>query len=520
MSTPPGFKAAYRAFVDNGWSIIDARPEHGGQGLPHLLQFLVSEVMASCNLSFKLYTELSAGAYHLLASTASPALQERYLPNLVDGTWSGTMCLTEPHCGTDLGLLSTRAMPNGDGSYAVSGTKIFITSGDHDLTDNILHLVLARLDGAPAGTRGISLFLVPKILVNQDGSLGERNGVTTGSIEHKMGIHGSATCVLHFDGAEAYLVGEENRGLAAMFKMMNLERLVVGTQGLGIAEAARQNALAYARERLQSKAPPPRPDMSKSADPIILQPDIRLKLLRIRSLVEGARALVVYTGLQADLMHKSKDPAEREAAEDWVALLTPVVKAFLSDLGVSAALSAQQVFGGHGYICEHGMEQLVRDARIAPIYEGTNGVQAVDLVTRKLVAHEGRLIRRMLEHFEHVLADGGGGKQQDPDVFGPAAAALARLREATDWIVQQLRSDPAAALGAATDYQRLFALTVIACIWAEIAETAGEREGEFYASKRRMAKLYMSQVLPEADGLFRMVTGGARSLAEFQGAEL
>ncbi|MDH3664672.1 MAG: acyl-CoA dehydrogenase family protein, partial [Alphaproteobacteria bacterium] len=366
VQTPPGFREAYKQFIENGWTGIDARPDHGGQGLPKVLQILIDEMIGGTNVSFKLYAELSRGAYHLLDHAASDEIREKYLPKLVEGVWSGTMCLTEAHCGTDLGLLNTKATPVGDGAYTLNGTKIFITSGDHDLTENILHLVIARIDGAPAGTRGISLFLVPKVLVNDDGSLGERNGVHTASIEHKMGIRASATCTLNFDDATGYLIGEENRGLAAMFKMMNIERITVGLQGLGLADIAYQNALEYAKERMQSKAPAPRPDDTKPADPIIYQPEMKRQLLTIRSQVEGARALAVFTALQVDVMEKSTDEAAAADAENSVALLTPVIKSFFSDLGMSSTLSAQQIFGGHGYVREHGMEQLVRDCRIAP----------------------------------------------------------------------------------------------------------------------------------------------------------
>ncbi len=514
VKTPPGFREAYQKFIASGWTGIDADPVHGGQGLPRLVQFQVDEMLCSCNLAFKLYSELSHGVYHLLAGAASAELRDRYLPRLVEGVWSGTMCLTEPHCGTDLGLLTTRASPNEDGSFDIRGTKIFVTSGDHDLSENILHMVLARLDDAPSGTPGISLFLVPRTLVNEDGSLGQRNHVSTGSIEHKMGIRGSATCVLNFDQAEGYLVGEENRGLAAMFKMMNLERITVGIQGLGFAEIAYQNALAYARERLQSKAPPPRPDPSRPADPIILQPDIKRQLLKIRCQVEGARALAVYAAYHADVMDKSDDAECSEESEDIVALLTPVVKSFLSDLGVSSTLAAQQVFGGHGYIREHGMEQLVRDSRIAPIYEGTNEVQAVDLVMRKLMAKNGRLANRYFEKWRTFFAQQKTNEQLN--VFlEPALAAFEQLMEVTEWIRDKVQHDNAAARGAATDYQRMFGLTVIACLWAQIMVTIAGREGEFYATKRRVALFYMHHVLPETTALHEVIRQGADALSDF-----
>jgi alkylation response protein AidB-like acyl-CoA dehydrogenase len=514
VSTPPGFREAYLKFIDNGWTGLDADPDHGGQGLPRILQFLVDEMLGACNIAFKLYAELTHGAYHLLASEAIQDIKDRYLRRMVEGTWSGTMCLTEPHSGTDLGLLNTRATRNADGTYAITGTKIFITSGDHDLTENILHMVLARLDGAPAGVRGISLFLVPKTLVNDDGSLGGRNAVTTTSIEHKMGIKGSATCVLNFDGATGYLVGAENRGLAAMFKMMNPERIAVGIQALGVAEIAYQNALEYARERTQSKAPAPRPDDGRAADPIIYQPDIKLKLLRIRAQVEGARALAAFAGHQADIMMRSDDPGLRQEAEDFVALLTPVIKSFFSDLGVRSALDAQQVYGGHGYVREHGMEQLVRDCRITQIYEGTNEVQAADLVKRKLTLHDGRLVDRFFARWDRFFAAQPGDGRLEP-YLAPAAAAFERLKEATGKVRRDLVSEPARAMGVATDYQRLFGLTTIACFWAELMALIGDKRGAFYETKRQVAQVYMQQVLPEAAGLHEMVMHGGEAVTGF-----
>ncbi len=511
VTTPPGFKEAYQKFIENGWTSIDAEPEHGGQGLPKLVSYLIDEMLGATNLAFKLYAELSHGAYHLLAAYASEEIRALYLPKIVEGVWSGTMCLTEPHCGTDLGLLTTRASPNDDGSYDISGTKIFITSGDHDLTENILHLVIARIDGAPDGSRGISLFLVPKLLVNDDGSLGERNHVTTASIEHKMGIKGSATCVLNFENAKGYLIGEENHGLAAMFRMMNLERITIGFQGLGFAEIASQNALTYAKERLQSKAPAPRPNEGKPADPIIFQPEIKRKLLAMRAQVEGARALAVFTACQTDVMDKSTDDQQREEAENTVALLTPVVKSFLSDLGVSSSLSALQVLGGHGYVREHGMEQLVRDSRITQIYEGTNEIQAADLVLRKLTGKTGQFADSLFDRWQQFLDEQGDADDMRP--FAQAAsAALARLKEATAWI---RAANGAAARGAAFDYQRLFALTSIACLWAQIIASIRGKDGEFYETKRKTARFYMEQILPETIALHEIVIRGADSLISF-----
>ena len=510
VRTPPGFKEAYAKFIENGWTGIDSNPDHGGQGLPKVLHVLIDEMLGATNLSFKLYSELSRGAYHLLDNTASEEIRERYLPNMVAGTWSGTMCLTEPHCGTDLGLLTTKAAAAADGTFKINGAKIFITSGDHDLTENILHLVIARLEGAPAGTRGISLFLVPKFLVNDDGSIGERNGVTTASIEHKMGIKGSATCALNFDDASGFLIGEENRGLAAMFKMMNIERMTVAMQGLGFADIAYQNALAYALDRRQSKAPAPRPDDSKAADPIVYQPDVKRQLLTIRAQVEGSRALAVYGALHADIMEKSDDAAAAANARNTVALLTPVVKAFFTDLGMSSTLSAQQIFGGHGYIREYGMEQLVRDCRITTIYEGTNEVQALDLVSRKLTGSAG-------EFADKFMAEWLAYAEQHEDAS--AAAAMRDLIAATTWIRARHDTDEAAVRGAATQYLRLFALAIIGCMWTKTVVATQGKDGEFYEAKRKVASFYAEQLLPETASLLQTITNGSDALANFEVAD-
>lgn len=506
VSTPPGFKEAYTKFIENGWTGIDSNPDHGGQGLPKVLHVLIDEMLGATNLAFKLYAELSRGAYHLLDNVAADEIREKFLPNMVAGTWSGTMCLTEPHAGTDLGLLNTKAVSNGDGTYKISGSKIFITSGDHDLTENILHLVIARLEGAPAGTRGISLFLVPKFMVNDDGSLGDRNGVVTASIEHKMGIKGSATCALNFDDATGYLIGEENRGLAAMFKMMNIERMTVAMQGLGFAEIAYQNALAYALDRRQSKAPAPRPDDSKAADPIIYQPEVKRQLLKIRAQVEGARALAVYSVLHADIMEKAEDESVASDASHLVALMTPVMKSFFSDLGMEATLSAQQLYGGHGFIAEHGMEQLVRDCRITTLYEGTNEVQALDLVSRKLTGATGEFTDRFLAKWLAYAEEQGA-----TDVV----KAMQHVIEATAWIREHQATDDAAVRGVATQYLRLFSLAIIGCMWVQMKAAAQGKDGSFYANKQKVAFFYVKQILPETESLLAQITGGDRALANF-----
>ncbi|MEM7432870.1 MAG: acyl-CoA dehydrogenase family protein [Pseudomonadota bacterium] len=514
VTTPPGFKEVYQKFIENGWTGIDSNPDHGGQGLPKLLQVQIDEMLGATNLAFKLYSELSHGAYYLLNAVADEATKAKYLPKMVEGVWSGTMCLTEPHCGTDLGLLTTKATPNGDGSYTINGSKIFITSGDHDLTENILHLVIARVEGAPAGTRGISLFLVPKFLVSDDGSIGERNAVNTASIEHKMGIRGSATCALNFDDATGFMIGEENRGLAAMFKMMNIERLTVGMQGLGFSEMAYQNALAYAQDRRQSKAPAPRPDPDKAADPIVYQPDIKRQLLMMRSQIEGCRALAMVAAHNIDTMEKTGD----EAATNGVALLTPVVKAFFTDLGMECTMAGVQIYGGHGYIVEHGMEQLVRDCRITPIYEGTNEVQALDLVSRKLSGQVGEYASGLLNEKKRVLADLVNDDSMS-DIAGPALAGLERLIEATDWIQAKLGEDDAAVRGAATKYLRLFALSFIGCLWAEIVASIKDRSGSFYDTKRKVARFYVEQVLPETASLRDVVIEGSDAISDFDVAD-
>ena len=510
VNAPPGFKEAYTQFIENGWTGIDSNPDHGGQGLPKTLHVLIDEMLGATNLAFKLYSELSRGAYHLLDNTASEEIRARYLPNMVAGIWSGTMCLTEPHCGTDLGLLTTKAVPADDGSYKISGSKIFITSGDHDLTENILHLVIARIEGAPAGTRGISLFLVPKLLVNDDGEVGERNGVTTASIEHKLGIRGSATCALNFDSATGYLIGEENRGLAAMFKMMNIERMTVGMQGLGFSEIAYQNALAYALDRNQSKAPAPRPDESKAADPIVYQPEIKRQLLTMRAQIEGCRALAIYAAMHADIMEKSEDADAAAEARETVALLTPVIKAFFTDLGMQCTQSALQIYGGHGYIREHGIEQLTRDCRITPIYEGTNEVQALDLVARKLTGKTGELADRFFASWLAFAKEHGDG---------PAAAAMQRVIDATAWIRERHASDDAAVRGAASQYLRLFALAIIGCMWSKSIVAIQGKDGSFYDTKRKVARFYAEQVLPETASLLTTITDGSDALAEFEVAD-
>jgi alkylation response protein AidB-like acyl-CoA dehydrogenase len=517
VRTPRGFKRAYDLFAQGGWTGLACAPEHGGQDLPKSVNLLIEEMISSANASFGTYPALSYGAYSAIRLHGSEELQRRYLPKLVDGSWSGTMCLTEPQCGTDLGLIRTRAEPQGDGTYAITGTKIFISAGEHDLTRNIVHLVLARLPDAPAGTRGISLFLVPKFLPKPDGSEGPRNGVACGGIEHKMGIKASATCVMNFDGAKGWLVGQPNKGMRAMFTMMNAARLGVGIQGLGIAEIAYQSARAYAKERLQGRALTGAAAPEKPADPIIVHPDVRRLLLTIKSTTEAARALALWVGLALDVSERHPDAQTRQEADDLVQLMTPIVKATLTDLGSAAANQGMQVFGGHGYIREWGMEQLVRDVRITQIYEGTNGIQALDLVGRKLPTGMGRLLRR----FFHPAMELVEAHQADPqlaELVLPFAKALGRLQQATAWLAQAGLKDPTEGGAAASEYLRLFALTALAYMWVRMAKAALARPGdaEFAGTKLATARFFMARVLPETGALFQSLMSGAKPVMELE----
>jgi alkylation response protein AidB-like acyl-CoA dehydrogenase len=517
VRTPKGFKEAYQAFVTGGWGALNADPAYGGQGLPECLGKLVEEMTCASNLAFGLYPGLSHGAYLALESHGSEALKSLYLPKLAAGSWSGTMCLTEAHCGTDLGLLRTKAVPQPDGSFAISGAKIFISAGEHDLTENIVHLVLARLPDAPAGVKGISLFVVPKFLPNTDGSVGRRNGVLCGGIEHKLGIKASATCQINFDAATGWLVGEPHKGMRAMFVMMNSERLSVGIQGLGVGEAAYQSAAAYARERLQGRSlsGAKRPD--KPADPIIVHPDVRRMLMTMRAYNEGCRALGVWVANSLDRMERCTDPAEREAAADFIGLLTPVVKALFTDLGFESTNLALQAHGGHGYIVEHGIEQLMRDARITMIYEGTNGVQALDLVGRKLPADMGRAVR----HFFQSVAEFIGAHVSDERIGAlvrPFSAAFDALRLATTTIAQKGFSDPEEAGAASSDYLRLFGLVALGFMWVRMAKVAVEalpgtaEDAAFYRAKQTTATFYIQRILPQTDALLQAVKAGKASM--------
>ena len=515
VTTPKGFKHAYQAFREGGWLGLSVPEEYGGQALPHVVSTAMQEFISGANLALAMYPGLTAGAIAALLEHASDEQKRTYVPKMVEGAWTGTMNLTESHCGTDLGMLKTKAKPNGDGSYALSGEKIFISAGEHDLSENIIHLVLARIEGAPAGTKGISLFVVPKFLVNADGSVGERNGVACGSIEHKMGIHGNATCVMNYDGATGWLVGQENKGLAAMFVMMNEARLAVGVQGLSQSEVAYQNAAAYAKERLQGRALSGAKAPDKAADPIIVHPDVRRTLMQIRAFNEGARALMLWTALQSDIAHRSQDAKERQAADDLLGLMTPVVKGVLTDRGFANAVDAQQMFGGHGYIEEWGMSQFVRDARIAMIYEGANGIQAMDLIGRKLPKDGGRAMMAFLTEVQTFIKDHGEDEAMKPFV-GPLQPALNDLQAAVMWLMQNAFSKPDNAGAGATDLMHLLGNVVLGYMWGKIAKAALTAKAEGRDAERMEAKLvlgrfFMERMLPETSLRLARIKAGAET---------
>ncbi|HVO02080.1 MAG TPA: acyl-CoA dehydrogenase C-terminal domain-containing protein [Candidatus Cybelea sp.] len=515
VTTPKGFKEAYAKFVEAGWPGLPCDPDYGGQGLPKLINFAVEEMICSANLSFGMYPGLSNGNYNAIHAHGSAEQKALYLPKLVSGIWSGTMCLTEPQCGTDLGLVKTQAAANDDGSWSLTGTKIFISAGEHDLAENIIHLVLARLPDAPAGIRGISLFVCPKFLPDAQGNPGSRNKVACGSIEKKMGIKASSTCVINFDGAKAWLVGKPHKGMSAMFTMMNTARLAVGMQGLGVAEAAYQGAVAYAKDRLQMRSLSGPKFPERPADPIIVHPDVRRMLMRTRALTEASRALAYWMGMELDIAAHHPDPERRQAADDLVALMTPIVKAFLTDHGFDAANLGVQVFGGHGYISQWGMEQLVRDARITQIYEGTNGIQALDLVGRKLGTGFGRLARRFFHPVSEFI-ETASEKPELAEFVLPTAKAFAKLQQATAWLAQAGVADPEEAGAAATDYLRLFALVALAYMWCRMAEIALTKksgdEATFYDAKLAAARFFTARILPETNSLFTVLTAGKATL--------
>ena len=518
VRAPKGFKEAYKQYADGGWIGLAADPEHGGQGLPLTLRFVVDEMVTGSNLSIAMYPGLTQGAYEAIHVHGSEALKQLYLPRLTSGEWAGTMCLTEAHAGTDLGIISTKAQQLDDGTYRVTGQKIFITAGEHDLTENIVHLVLAKLPGAAAGTRGISMFLVPKFIPNADGSLGARNAVTCGSIEHKMGIKGSATCVLNFDGAVGYLVGEEGKGMRGMFTMMNSARLGVGIQGLGLATNSYHNAVTYARERLQGRSLSGAKNPEGAADPILVHAETRRALLSMRAFIEGARALSTWTGMLIDQEFRDPDEAKRKEAGDLVALLTPIIKALFTDLGFDATNTGLQLYGGHGYIREWGMEQFVRDARIGQIYEGTNHVQALDLVGRKLPEGNGRLLQRFATVVAAELEASGKVPALAAHV-GALAKAAGALQKATEFIAQRAAGNPDDAGAAANDYLRLFGYVALGHQWLRTARVASEKlanGGSFapahYEAKLATARFYFERVMPQTLSLHAAITAGAESV--------
>lgn len=513
--TPKGFKEAYDKFVEGGWPSLAADPKYGGQGLPDSLQVFTEEMVCAANISFGLYPGLTRGASILLHSHGSEALKAKYLPKMTDGTWGGTMCLTEAHCGTDLGLIRTKALPQEDGTYEISGTKIYISSGEHDLTENIIHFVLAKTPEGPAGIKGVSLFLVPKIKVDEDGNLTEPNGVSCASIEHKMGIKASATCVMNYEASQGYLIGELYHGVSNMFVMMNAERLGVGNQGLGVGEVAYQNALAFARDRLQGRSLTGAKFPDKPADPILVHPDIRRLLLTMKAYNEGNRMLSTWVALHLDKAHRAKDPRARQDADDLVQLLTPVIKAFFTDCGFEVANHAVQILGGGGYLQDYGMEQLVRDVRITQIYEGTNGIQALDFIGRKVPAFTGRYLRQ----FFHPVLDFIETHQETEalqDFIPSLHKAVGRLQQATSIVGMKALANPDEAGAASVDYLRLFALTVLAYLWAQAVLVAEEKkDGEealFYQSKLQTARFYYTKLLPQTSSLFATIMAGVGPL--------
>jgi hypothetical protein len=517
VTTPTGFKEAYKQIIDGGWIGISAPAEYGGQGLPATMTIMVNEFLCSANMAFAMYPGLTQGAIAALLVHASDALKKKFVPKMVEGVWTGTMNLTEPHCGTDLGLLRTKAVKQGDGSYKITGTKIFISAGEHDLSQNIIHLVLARIEGAPAGTKGISLFVVPKFLLKNDGSIGARNAVTCGSIEEKMGIHGNSTCVMNYDGATGWLIGEENRGLNAMFTMMNEARLGVGVQGLALSEVAYQNAATYAKERLQGRAISGVKYPDKPADPIIVHPDVRRTLMTIRAFNEAARALVMWTALKSDIAHRSDNEKDRKSADDHMGLLTPVIKGVLTDSGFANAVMAQQMYGGHGYIAEHGMEQFVRDARIAQIYEGANGIQALDLVGRKLGKDGGRAIMAFFNEVQTYLKERTNNDAMNV-YLKPLGQSLAHLQEASMWFMQNAMAKPDNAGAGSYDYMHLFGLVALGYMWCLIAEAAlaRKRNGAAPAMDAKLvtARFFMDRLLPETTTRLARIKAGAGSTME------
>lgn len=521
VTTPDGFKEAYVKYVESGWGTLSAPEEFGGQGMPHVVSTAFQEFMISSNMAFAMYPGLSHGAIASLLVKGSPEQQAKYLPKMVAGEWGGTMNLTEPQCGTDLGLIKTKAEPQADGSYRITGTKIFISAGEHDLTSNIIHLVLAKTPGAPDSSKGISLFVVPKVLVNDDGSLGDRNAVSCGSIEHKMGIHANSTCVMNYDGATGWLVGEEMKGLAAMFIMMNAARLGVGLQGLGVGEIAYQNGVQYAADRRQGRSLTGAKEPAEKADTLFVHPDVRRMLMEAKALTEGLRGLALWSALQNDLAHNAAGEDERQLADDLLGLLTPVIKGFGTDMGYKIATDMQQVYGGHGYIAEWGMEQYVRDARIAMIYEGTNGVQAMDLAGRKLAQNGGRAVQAFFKLVADEVAE-AKGVEATADFAGRLEKALGDLQASTMWFMANAMKNPDDLGAGAYAYMTLLGHVAVGLMWQRMAGAAARliAAGEgganvdraFLEAKLITARFYAERLLPETGSLRRKIEGGSASI--------
>ena len=516
VRVPPGYKEVYKKFIENGWVSLSCDPEYGGQGMPKTINAFFDEMLSSASLSFKLYSELSIGAYNCILHHGSDSIKKKFLPNIVKGTWSGTMCLTESVCGTDLGLLKTKALEQSDGTFKLNGQKIFITSGDHDLTENIIHLVLARTTDAPSGTKGISLFLVPKVQVKEDGSLGPRNGVSTNSIESKMGIKGSATCVLNFDGAIGYMIGPKNKGLSSMFTMMNLERIIVGLQGLGLSEIAYQNALNYSKERKQGKS-----NNSKTqngADLIIDHADIRRSLLNMKSIIEGERALSFWLAQQTEVSLHHSDNKIKQEASDFVSLMTPVVKSLFTDMGMEITSDAMQIFGGYGYTKDQGIEQLYRDNRITPIYEGTNSVQAIDLVFRKLVNKNGNVVNRYVKFIEEEIKKNKGEKQIK-EFAEKLEYYLKILINFNLWIEKNMEKSKDDINAACNDYLKVLGLVAVAFSWLKILNVSYKElknNKKFYEDKIETAKFFFNRVLPRIDAYYNSAISGSKYIMDFK----
>ncbi|USG61789.1 acyl-CoA dehydrogenase C-terminal domain-containing protein [Sneathiella marina] len=519
VKTPTGFKEAYDEYRQAGWMGLDADPDYGGQGLPHVIGIAFAEMMSSANMAFGMYPGLTHGAYASIHRHGTDEQKQTWLPKMVTGDWTGTMNLTEPHCGTDLGLMRTKAVPQEDGSYKVSGTKIFISAGEHDMSDNIVHLVLAKIPGGPEGIKGVSLFIVPKFILDADGNPGDRNGVACGSIEHKMGIHGNSTCVMNYDDATGYLLGDAHKGMRAMFTMMNAARLGVGIQGLSQAEVAYQNAVVYAKDRLQGRSISGVKAPEKAADPIIVHPDIRRNLMMIRAFTEGARALGLWAGLQVDMVEKHPEADGRKAADEALGLLTPVIKAYFTDMGFDLAATAMQCFGGHGYIHEWGMEQFVRDARITQIYEGANGVQALDLVGRKLPQNLGRNLRQFFHPVDAFIQE----NMMDPemkDYVMPLAKAFAKLQQGTALLGEKGMKNPDEAGAASTEYLRMFGLVALGFMWAQMAKIAkqklaeGTDDPQFFETKLVTARFFFERMIPDVSSLLVKMSAGSNTMME------